>query len=267
MITLSAGSIARTNYFIQTKKLIDSQIARPSAPRIFIRDRRGLNPLAGPDGKRINQFIQKPAETKIKPIKVRDAKLMQSGSTIMTPSKTVLVSKSDLPTIKDAKNCFGTGMMNFPKVYGKDHYVEGQVKVKTRLPGEGIFKYVPKIKYDVRGGKFLFTLSDHLRIAREMSKCASNRGIVSHPKLTPYASIGGEIWFLPEGKAVHFNLNSGRFPSKTPEDLDVIAKYLLSLGYDKVYATPKDQRYGVVTPILYMLDHSSDGSGGKLKNE
>jgi hypothetical protein len=100
-----------------------------------------------------------------------------------------------------------------------------------------------------------------------MRKCASKRGIVAHPKIAPYASIGGEIWFLPEDKAVHFNLNSGRFPSKNEGDMDVVAKYLLSLGYTKVYATPRDQRYGVVTPILYMLDHSSDEYGGKFKNE
>ena len=235
-------------------------------PRIFTRGGRGFDPLAGPDGNRPDKNILRSAETKIKPIKVRDAKLMHSGSTIMAPSKIVLVKKSDLPTA-ETKNCFGTGMMNFPKVHGKDRYIKGQVKVKSKLPGEGIFKYVPKINYDVRGGKWLFVLSDSLKIAREMRKCTSNRGIVSHPKLAPCASIGGEIWFLPKNKSVHFNLNSGRFPSKNPEDLEAVAKYLLSLDYKKVYATPKDQRYGEITPILYMLDDTSVETDGKFKNE
>ena len=57
---------------------------------------------------------------------------------------------------------------------------------------------------------------------------------------------------------MHINLNSGRFPAQSDEDLHATAKVWLSLGYDKVYVTPRDQRYGEVTPLLFMPETNSE---------
>ncbi len=264
MLSFYTSTISRTLTPIVAKSLATTQLSTPTRPRIFARDQRFIDHTKRDESYLAlleKQCREKAEIKKINPIKVKDAKKMTSTSKVMTPSKVNLVKPSELPT-SETKNGFGTGMMKFPKVWGKDRYVHGQVKVQKRMPGSGPFKNVLKSHYDVRAMKYLWTISnDGIYLKREMSGCASNRGIVSHPKLVWFASCGGEAWFLPDEDAVHINLNSGRFPTNDTVVMDAAAKVWLSLGYDKVYVTPLDQRYGTITPILYMVDRSTDGTG------
>lgn len=226
-------------------------------PRITIRDQRASQPLLLPDAESLTKLALQVKEKKIHPVKLSVARSMPSTSNVLSPREIVRVPYAELPAA-DTASAFGTGVMRFPVgARGKDRFVQGQVKVQTKKPGEGPFTHVKKGAYDVRGLKYLFAISsDGVHIKREMSYASSNRGIVCHPKITPFASLGGEVWFLREqaGNAVHINLNSGRFPSKSDEDIYAVAKVWLALGYDRVYVTPRDQRYGTVTPLLFMVD-------------
>lgn len=200
-----------------------------------------------------------PPEKKIIPPTLREAKTKTSGSTIHQPSKIVVLKRTDLSNLMSEK-CYGTGDLKFAVgVSSKDRWTKGQVKTQVRKPGEGRFTHVFKSAYDVRDLKYLF-LFDHdgMHIAREMVKCSSKRGIRVHSKLAPIAAIGGEVWFCPKENAVYFNLGSSRFPAKDPEAAEkAVAKFLLSLGYEKVYAVPHGQRYGNITPHLYLLEDSA----------
>ena len=59
MISLTASSALRTSHFLQTKVLNNPQLARPNAPRIFVRDQRGFDPIRGTDGTLMNKSIEK----------------------------------------------------------------------------------------------------------------------------------------------------------------------------------------------------------------
>lgn len=229
-------------------------------PRVVIRD-QWLPHLLRPDTKSLAKLESQVKEKKILPMKIRVAKTMPSTSTILPPSKVIHISQAELQKM-DASRFFEGRRLQFPVgARGKDRYVSGQVKVQTRQPGDGPFTHVKKGAYDIRGLKYLYVINqDGVHIKRELSYASSNRGIVCHPKIAPLGFLGGEVWFLSDakGKAVHINLNSGRFPAQSDEDLIATAKVWLSLGYDKVYVTPRDQRYGEVTPLLYMKQAESD---------
>lgn len=269
LIMISLISQASRQQFIQQSfpAVMRMQGGLPATmPRMVVRGQRTAQLIERPDKKSLYQLevqieekkINK--EKKIKPVKVKEARDMPSTSNINPPSKYILIPKLALPMLDTTRFFQGRSVQLPVGVYGKDRYVHGQVKVQTRKPGEGPFSHVKKGAYDVRGLKYLYVINeDGVHIKREMSYASSNRGIVCHPKIAPHAYLGGEVWFLPEkeGKAVHINLNSGRFPAQSDEDLHAAAKVWLSLGYDKVYVTPRDQRYGEVTPLLFMPETKS----------
>jgi len=254
---------SRQHFVHQTySACIRKQAGLPRAiPRVVIRDQRSHLSLDLPDEQSLENIKIVAKEKKISPMKLSVARTKSSTSTILAPSKYIQITPSELPNQINS-GVFQGQFMKFPVgASGKDHYVQGQLKVQTRKPGDGPFSHVKKGAYDVRGLKYLYVINqDGVHIKREMSYASSNRGIVCHPKIAPFAYLGGEVWFLPEkeGKAVHINLNSGRFPAKSDEDLYATAKVWLSLGYDKVYVTPRDQRYGEVTPLLFMPETKSE---------
>ncbi len=226
-------------------------------PRVIVRDQRSTQIILRPDAQPLAQLAVQVKEKKISPMRLSVARTKTSTSTILAPLKYIQISPSELPN-QISSRVFQGKFMKFPVgASGKDLFVDGQVKVQTRKPGEGPFSHVKKGDYDVRGLKYLYVINEEgVHVKREMSYAPSNRGIVCHPKIAPFAYLGGEVWFLPEkeGKAVHINLNSGRFPAQSDDDLQATAKIWLSLGYDKVYVTPRDQRYGEVTPLLFMKE-------------
>ena len=154
MISLTASSFVKTNHFIQTRILTNPKISSQTSPRIYVRDKRGFDPLLGPDGKRKNDLVVIPPhllgnEEKIAPIPIEQAiQITKSFSKIMPPSKTILICKSELPTIEDAETCFGTGELRFPNKMriGKDRFREGDANIQTnqrriRYTGQEIFMY------------------------------------------------------------------------------------------------------------------------------
>ena len=232
----------------------------PVKPRVVVRDQRWLLDIERPTPKSLDELNQEVKVNRITPIKVYEARAMKSTSIVNSPSEIIYISQEELEKI-DLMILFKGRLMKFPVgASGKDHYIDGQVKVQMRKPGDRPFSHVKKGAYDIRGLKYLFVITKNgVFIAREMSPAPSERGVVCHPKIAPFAFLGGEVWFLPEEDcmAVHINLNSGRFPAESDEDLHTTAKIWLSLGYDKVYVTPRDQRYGEVTPILFMRETQS----------
>ena len=232
----------------------------PTMPRVVVRDQRWLLDIERPDVKSLDELTQEVKVKRIKPIKVYEARAMTSTSNVNSPSEIIYISQDELQKV-DLMILFKGRLMKFPVgASGKDRYIDGQVKVQMRKPGDRPFSHVKKGAYDIRGLKYLFVITKNgVFIAREMSPAPSERGVVCHPKIAPFAFLGGEVWFLPEEDcmAVHINLNSGRFPAESDEDLHTTAKIWLSLGYDKVYVTPRDQRYGEVTPILFMCEAQS----------
>ena len=253
-------------------------------PRVVVRDQRLQRQFKRPDRKTLEQRA-----AQIIPKKLSVARTIPSTSNVLPPSKIVYISEEELSKFAISKT-FDGSTLQFPvSASGRDHYVHGQVKIQIRMPGDQPFKYVRRANYDMREFKYLWVLhknpfakirrssapdedikskiSDEplMGIAREMTPTDSDRGIVCHPDIAKLGYFGGEVWFLPRTEknkgnkydAVHINLNSGRFPSKDDKNLYTAAKYWLSLGYHKVFATPRDQRYGEVTPILFMREAQS----------
>jgi hypothetical protein len=232
----------------------------------------------------------------IKPPKLADVKDIPSSSNVNSPSKTIYIPEEEL-TKSAISKLFDESPLQFPVgARGRDQYVPGQVKIQIRKPGDRPFKYVKRSNYDRRSFKYLwvklknpfakarfYSPADEdianktsneplLGIAREMTPTNSERGIVCHPKIALEGYFGGEVWFLPRKEGikdnkydeVHINLNSGRFPTKDEKNIYIAAKYWLSLGYYKVFVTPLDQRYGEVTPILFMKEPKAEAqSEGK----
>lgn len=258
MIPHFSSSVAKSIFSASPVTRLMAPTRKMTMPTIGPRTQTSLMRWVAPvrSGNWIMHGQEGPPEKKIIPPTMQEAKTKTSGSTINPPSKIMYLRHADLPGASHDP-CFGTGDLKFPVgASGKDRWSRGQVKTQVRKPGEGRFSHVFKSPYDVRELKYLFLFDDEgMHIAREMVKCSTKRGIRVHSKLAPIASLGGEIWFCPKENAVYFNLGSGRYPAKDPVAAEeAVAKFLLSLGYGKVYAVPHGQRYGDITPHLYMLD-------------
>lgn len=253
-VVRSTFSASRASQVVVTTRKINMPTLGPRMQTSLI---RWVAPSKLGDWKMGNQDSS--PEKKIIPPTIREAKTKISGSTMYPPAKIVVVKHAEL-SAPFSEKCFGTGDLKFPLcVSGKDRWTQGQVKTQVRKPGESRFTHVFKSAYDVRDLKYFFLFDcDGMHIAREMVKCSTKRGIRVHSKLAPIAAMGGEIWFCPKENAVYFNLGSGRFPAEDPVRAEqAVAKFLLSLGYEKVYAVPHGQRYGNITPHLYLLDASA----------
>jgi len=257
----------------------------PTMPRVVVRDQRLMKQIKRPSKRNLEQLAKK-----IIPQKLADARKIPSTSNVNSPSKTIYIPEEELSKFAISKTFDGSPLQFPVGASGRDQYVPGQVKIQIRKPGDEPFKYVKKANYDMRDFKYLWVFlkdsfakarfysppdediankfSDEplLGIAREMTPTNSERGIVCHPKIARKGYFGGEVWFLPQTEnnkgnkygAVHINLNSGRFPTKDDKNLYIAAKFWLSLGYYKVFVTPRDQRYGEVTPILFMKEPKAE---------
>jgi hypothetical protein len=268
-----------------------SQVISPRLmPRVVVRDQRWLLDIERPNSKKIiDGIVAELKAKKVNPIPLYVARTMPSTSTILPPSNIIYFSEAELSEFEISK-LFEGCRLQFPVggVYGNDRYEEGRLKTQIRKLGDGPFSHVAKGLYDVRGMKYLwvfypvastkldsepveakapkFSSEIVLSIIRELIPFPSNRGVPGHPNIAPLGYFGGEVWFLPRKEGiknnkydeVHINLNSGRFPTKDDKNLYIAAKYWLSLGYHKVFITPRDQRYGKVTPILFMKEPKAE---------
>jgi len=285
---MSLISQASRQQFVQQNfsACIRSQVISPRLmPRVVVRDQRLMKQIKRPSKRNLEQLAKK-----IIPQKLADARKIPSTSNVLPPSKIIYISEEELSKFAITKTFDGSPLQFPVSASGRDQYVHGQVKIQIRKPGDEPFKYVRRSEYDKRDFKYLWVtfedpfaeahfysppeediarkFSDEplMGIAREMTPTKSERGIVCHPKIARKGYFGGEVWFLPRTEknkgnkydAVHINLNSGRFPTKDDKNLYIAAKYWLSLGYHKVFVTPRDQRYGEVTPILFMKEPKAE---------
>ncbi len=136
-------------------------------------------------------------------------------------------------------------------------------KIQTKKPGEGAFTDVVTGPYGQREFKYLYLIDrDGMHIVREMSPCPeSSRGIPLHSLIKSFAVVGGEIFFDDhETKTAYINLGSARFPFRDTAEADRIARFVLSLGYEKIVAVYPDRDF---SSLPYDMD---DRYGETLAN-
>jgi hypothetical protein len=203
--------------------------------------------------------MEAPVNQKVRPEPVNNRKdSWVPGTTLNDPRLVTRISHAELDSYDSSpgQDFWGLGQLKAPRdtaLYDW-HSELTQPTVQTRRPGQGRFKWIRRGHYDVRPLKYLFTVDQRgVNIAREMKPCKSTRGIALHSKISMKAVVGGEVWFKPDDKhAVVLNLNSGRFPPPDDGAWDKLGKLWVALGYDNVYVVPRGQRYGEVTPLLYL---------------
>lgn len=119
-------------------------------------------------------------------------------------------------------------------------------KIKTKKPGEGAFTEVATGPYGQREFKYLY-LIDHngMHIVREMSPCPeSSRGIPLHSLIKSFGVVGGEIFFDDDDpKTAYINFGSARLTFRNTAEADKTARFVLSLGYEKIVAVYPDRDF------------------------
>ena len=122
------------------------------------------------------------------------------------------------------------------------------VQIKSKKPGEGIFADVTTGPYGQREFKYLY-LIDHsgMHIVREMTPCPeSSRGIPMHSLIKSHGVVGGEIFFDDDNpKVAYINFGSARLTFRDAEEADKTARFVLSLGYEKVIAVYAERDFSV----------------------
>lgn len=122
-------------------------------------------------------------------------------------------------------------------------------KIQTKKPGEGAFTEVATGPYGQREFKYLYLVGRKgMDIVREMSPCPeSSRGIPLHSLIKSFAVVGGEIFFDDEDpKTAYMNFGSARFPFRDAAEADKTARFVLSLGYEKIVAVYPDRDFSTV---------------------
>ena len=112
-------------------------------------------------------------------------------------------------------------------------------KLQSRKPGEGIFAEVATGPYGQREFKYLYLIDfEGMHIIREMMPCeASSRGVPLHSLIKGRGVIGGEIFFDDQDPRVAYvNFGSARLTFRNSGEAENAAKFILSLGYDKIVA-------------------------------
>lgn len=119
-------------------------------------------------------------------------------------------------------------------------------KLQSRKPGEGIFTNVATGPYGQREFKYLYLIdTSGMHIIREMMPCeASSRGVPLHSLIKLRGVIGGEIFFDDQNPRVAYvNFGSARLTFRNSGEAENAAKFILSLGYDKIVAVYSDRDF------------------------
>lgn len=133
-------------------------------------------------------------------------------------------------------------------------------KIQTKKPGEGAFTAVATGPYGQREFKYLYLIDcNGMHIVRELSPCPeSSRGIPLHSLIKSLGVVGGEIFFDDENpKTAYINLGSARFPFRDAAEADKTARFVLSLGYEKIVAVYPDRDFS--TAPYGMKDRYGEG--------
>ncbi len=119
-------------------------------------------------------------------------------------------------------------------------------QLQSRKPGEGIFTDVATGPYGQREFKYLYLIDfNGMHIIREMTPCEeSSRGVPVHSMIKYRGVIGGEIFFDDQyPRVAYVNFGSARLTFRNTLEAESTAKFILSLGYDKIVAVYPDRDF------------------------
>lgn len=178
------------------------------------------------------------------------------SSTFAAPWKVVTVSESEIAVLKGMHY---EGFELGKKLYNIAPYREVsntnpfdadssslEHQLQSRRPGEGIFSDVATGPYGQREFKYLYLIDfKGMHIIREMTPCQeSSRGVPLHSMIKYRGVIGGEIFFDDQNPRVAYvNFGSARLTFRTRLEAENAAKFILSLGYDKIVAVYPDRDF------------------------
>jgi hypothetical protein len=178
------------------------------------------------------------------------------SSTLAEPWKVVTVPESEFAALKATQYHgfeFGKTLYNIASQkppsntnpYDADTLpLEDQLQ--SRKPGEGIFTNVATGPYGQREFKYLYLIDfAGMHIIRELTPCEeSSRGVPLHSMIKLRGVVGGEIFFDDQNPGVaYINLGSARFTFQNSVEAENVAKFILSLGYDKIVAVYPDRDF------------------------
>ena len=178
------------------------------------------------------------------------------SSTFAEPWKVVTVSESELAALaamlfhgfEHGKPLYNIAPQKPPsntKPYDADTLpLEDQLQ--SRKPGEGIFTNVATGPYGQREFKYLYLIDfAGMHIIREMTPCEeSSRGVPLHSMIKLRGVVGGEIFFDDQNPGVaYINFGSARFTFQNSVEAENAAKFILSLGYDKIVAVYQERDF------------------------
>lgn len=194
---------------------------------------------------------------RIDPIAIANAPKVRESS-LATPWKTVTVSDDEIAALAQMAYPFlHRGVIydiGTPREVSNTnpfdaHPRAAKLKLQTRKPGEGIFNGVASGPYGQREFKYLYVVdADGMHIVRELTPCkVSSRGVALHSLMKYRGVLGGEIFFDDENPRVAtINFGSARLTFRNAEEADRTARFVVSLGYDKVIAVYPDRDFSQV---------------------
>lgn len=225
------------------------------APRMVPRTEHYKDPLA----KAFAEYREMKNKAIVVDPKIIAATPRVISSTLAEPWKVVTVPESEFAALKAThyhglefgKALFNIAPQRLPintNPYDADtSALEDQLQ--SRKPGEGIFTNVAMGPYGQREFKYLYLIDfAGVHIIREMTPCEeSSRGIPLHSMIKHRGVVGGEIFFDDQNPGVaYINFGSARFTFRDAVEAESTAKFILSLGYDKIVAVYKDRDFSTV---------------------
>ena len=252
MNLLLKGRVPRSSTNFHRNALKNSADLGRQAPRMVPRTAHYTDPLL----KAFVAYQEMKKKAMVVDPKVIAATTKVISSTLAEPWKVVTVPESELAAL--------VAMLYHGLEYGKPLYNIAPQKppsntnpydantlpledqLQSRKPGEGIFTNVAAGPYGQREFKYLYLIDfAGMHIIREMTPCEeSSRGIPLHSMIKLRGVVGGEIFFDDENPGVaYINLGSARFTFQNSVEAENVAKFILSLGYDKIVAVYQERDF------------------------
>ena len=251
MNSLATRIIARTSTNLHRNVLKGSVDHGHRAPRMVPRTVLYTDPLA----KAYAEYQEMKKKAMVVDPKVIAATPKVISSTLAEPWKVVIVPENELAALKAThydgfefgKTLYNIGPLRPPSntnPYDADT-LPLKDQLQSRKPGEGIFTNVAKGPYGQREYKYLFLVAKKMYIIHELTPCEeSSRGFALHSMIKSRGVVGGEIFFDDQNPGVaYINLGSARFTFRNSVEAENVAKFILSLGYDKIVAVYPDREF------------------------
>lgn len=252
MNLLATRISARSSTNFQRHSLKSSVDHSRRSPRMVPRTEHYTDPLA----KDFAEYREMKKKAMVVDPKVIAATPKVISSTFAEPWKVVTVPESEFAALKAThyvglefgKTLFNIAPQRLPSntnPYDADT-LPLEEQIQSRKPGEGIFTDVAMGPYGQREFKYLYLIDfAGMHIIREMTPCEeSSRGIPLHSMIKTRGVVGGEIFFDDQNPGVaYINFGSARFTFRDSVEAENAAKFILSLGYDKIVAVYRDRDF------------------------